>query len=150
MDMNIATLKLQTSICDINITSTDGINAILILTLIPLLDLLLVPMLSHCYATILKRLGVGATLAFLSILVLFLFEAIGSHATGDEVCMFNASSQEQGQLHINVYWIILPLVLVTLAELFIYIPSEYGISLPSLTRTFPLSSLYCNGTAIVW
>ena len=124
MNMSLATLKLRTGVCGIEVTVTDGINAILILTIIPLLDLLLVPMLRNCYATILKRLGVGATLAFLSILVLFFFETFGSHVEGKHMCMFNAGERETGQLHISVYWILLPLVMVTLAELFIYIPSE--------------------------
>lgn len=124
MNMNLATLKLRTSVCGIEVTITDGINALLILTFIPLLDLLLVPMLRNCYATILKRLGIGATLAFMSVLVLFFFEGIGPHASGDQMCMFNAGSRETGQLHISVYWILLPLVMVTFAELFIYIPSK--------------------------
>lgn len=126
MDMSLATLRLRTGVCGVEVTVTDAINAILILTIIPLLDLVLVPMLRNCYATILKRLGVGATLAFLSILVLFSFEAFGSHSDGDQMCMFNASNRERGQLHISVYWILLPLVVVTLAEIFIYIPSEYS------------------------
>ena len=142
MDMSLATFKLRTDVCGIEVTITDAINAILLLTIIPLLDLVLVPMLRNFYVTILKRLGVGATIAFLSILVLFLFEAVGPHTnsgsgsdgggggggggggSGGQVCMFDASSREQGQLHISVYWILLPLVLVTLAEIFIYIPSE--------------------------
>ena len=124
MNMNIATLRLKTEVCGIEVTVTDGINALLILTIIPLLDLVLVPMLRNCYATILKRLGFGATLAFLSIVVLFLFEAAGRHSSGDQVCMFHASSREQGQLHISVYWVLLPLVMVTIAEIFIYIPSK--------------------------
>ena len=124
MDLSLVTMKTKTEVCDIEVTIADSISAILILTLIPLLDLLLVPMLRNCYATILKRLGAGATLAFLSIVVLFLFEAFGSHTSsaGEEICMLRSS--EQGQLHINVYWILLPLVMVTLAEIFIYIPSE--------------------------
>ena len=124
MRMSLATLKLRTEVCGIEVTVTDVINALLILTIIPLLDLVLVPALHNCYATILKRLGVGATLAFLSISVLFLFEAVGTHASGDQTCMFHASTREQGQLHISVYWILLPLVLVTIAEIFIYIPSK--------------------------
>ena len=124
MDMNLATLKLRTTVCGIEVTITDGINALLILTIIPLLDLLIVPMLRNCYATILKRLGIGATLAFLSMLVLFLFEAAGTHSRGTQTCMFNKESREMGQLHISVYWILLPLVMVAFAELFIYIPSE--------------------------
>ena len=125
MDMTLATLKLRTGVCGVEVTVTDGINALLILTIIPLLDLLVVPLLRNCYATILQRLGVGASLAFLSILVLFLFEAFGSHSSGDQMCMFNSSTRERDQLHISVYWILLPLIMVTLAEIFIYIPSEY-------------------------
>lgn len=124
MHSSLPTLQIHSEVCEIQVSVTDGINALLILTIIPLLDLLLVPMFQNCYATILKRLGVGATLAFLSILVLFLFEAFGSHDTGNVMCMFNASTREPGQLHISVYWILLPLVLVTLAEIFIFIPSN--------------------------
>lgn len=124
MNGTLPTLELHTDMCDVKVSVTDGTNALLILTIIPLLDLLIVPMLQNCYATILKRLGFGATLAFLSILVLFLFEAFGSHSSDDLICMFNSSNREHGQLHLSVYWVFLPIVLVTLAELFIYIPSE--------------------------
>lgn len=124
MHRSLPTLQIHTDVCEVEISVTNSINGLLIITIIPLLDLLLVPMLQNFYATILKRLGVGATLAFLSILVLFLFEAFGSHNSGNLICMFNTSTHQPGQLHISVYWIILPLVLVTLAEIFIFIPSN--------------------------
>lgn len=144
MHGSLPTLQMHTDLCGVEISVTDGINALLILTIIPLLDLLLVPMLQNCYATILKRLGVGATLAFLSILVLFMFEAFGSHTSGNLMCMFNTSTREPDQLHISIYWIILPLVLVTLAEIFIFIPSNCSHSFIDLLYDCMLLGLFCR------
>lgn len=125
MNSTLASLELETSVCGILFTITDATNAILLIALIPLLDLLIVPLLRDANPSILKRLGIGSILAFLSLLTLLLMEAFGKHSQGREVCMFRTEDTEHGQLEINVYWIFLPLVLVTLAEILIYIPCEH-------------------------
>lgn len=123
MNNTIASIDFQTALCGVEFTLTDGISAILLLTFIPFLDLLAVPFLRHRNPSILKRLGIGATLAFLSMLTVFLMEGIGKHTPGDRVCMFN--TEEPGKLEVNAHWVVLPLAIVTLAEIYIYIPSKH-------------------------
>lgn len=124
---SLAQLKISTELCQVYITLSDSISAILLLSFIPFLDLILVPFLRYTTInpSILKRLSFGATLATLSVFILFLFEAIGSHngIPGDESCMFSADDELPSQLSVNVYWLLLPLITVTAAEIFIYIPS---------------------------
>lgn len=128
MTGSLAQLKLSTELCLTDVTLSDSVSAVLILTLIPLLDLVLIPFLRYATVnpSILKRLSIGATLAMLSVFILFLIEAIGSHSggtdAGDAVCMFSANEQPT-QLGVNVYWLILPIIIVTVAEILIYIPS---------------------------
>ena len=124
---SLAELKISTELCQVYITLSDSISAFLLLTLIPFLDLILVPFLRYTTVnpSILKRLSIGATLAMFSVFILFLLEAVGSHGTtaGDATCVFNADEQPRSQLNVDVYWLLLPLILVTVAEIFIYIPS---------------------------
>ena len=130
MTGSLAELKLSTEPCNFSITLMDSIRAVLLYALIPILDLILVPFLRYTTInpSILKRLGIGATLAMLSVLILFLLEAIGSYSittAGDATCMFNAEEQPPSQLGVDVYWLLLPIITVTVGEIFINIPSEW-------------------------
>ena len=124
MNNTIASIDFRTALCGVEFTLTDGISALLLLTFIPFLDLLAMPFLRHRNPSILKRLGIGATLAFLSMLTVFLMEGIGKHTPGDRVCMFN--TEEPGKLEVDAHWVVLPLAMVTLAEIYIYIPSKHS------------------------
>lgn len=128
MQGSLASFEVHWTICEVGFTITDAISALLLLTIIPILDLLIVPFLQSSFPSILGRLGFGASLALLSLLSLFTIEGIGGHSLGDQVCMFNTVAEEEarGHLEVNVYWIFLPLTLVTLAEVFIYIPCKYS------------------------
>ena len=120
-------VSFQAEFCQVQFKLADGINAFILLTFIPLLDLVIMPLLQNCSPSILKRLGLGTMLALASLLALCLMEGVGSHHAGregKEVCMFDVDSVEEEQLKINIYWILLPIVTVTLAEVFIYIPSK--------------------------
>ena len=127
MSGSLAQLNVGTEMCHIDIALSDCISAVLLLTLIPLLDLVLVPFLRYTTVnpSILKRLSIGATLAVLSVFILFLIEAVGSYegVTGDAVCMFNAEEKPPARLAVDVYWLLLPLIIMTVAEIFIFIPS---------------------------
>ena len=120
-------LKTGTEMCHIDITLSNSMSVVLLLMLIPLLDLILVPFLRYTTVnpSILKRLSIGATLAVLSVFILFLFEAVGSYEdmTGDATCMFNGEEQPPARLGVDVYWLLLPLIIMTVAEILIYIPS---------------------------
>ena len=126
MTGTLFSIDLHTRFCEVQLNLDDGINAIVLLTFIPLLDLLLVPFLRNSNPTILKRLGFGAALASVSLVSLCLMEAIGTHQQSEEggVCMFDTSKDGMGQLEMDAYWTLLPIVTVTLAEVFIYIPCK--------------------------
>ena len=107
----------------------DSLRSLLHFTFIPILDLLLVPFLRYTTInpSILKRLSIGATLAVLSMLILFLLEAIGSYSTtaaGDAMCMFKADEQPPSQLSVDVYWLLLPIITTTVGEILINIPGH--------------------------
>lgn len=125
MTGSLAKLNLNTELCHSSITLIDGVCAVLLFTFIPILDLVLVPFLRYITInpSILKRLSIGATLAVLSVSILFLLEAIGSHSS-DAMCMFNADEQPQSQLGVDVYWLLLPIITVTVGEIFINIPGH--------------------------
>ena len=127
MNSTIASVEFKSAICGVDFMLTDSISALLLVTFIPILDLLVVPLLRHLNPSILKRLGTGATLAFLSILTLFLLETFGRHTPGDRVCMFNMEESAAGNvLQVNAYWVVLPLAVVTLAEICICVPSKHS------------------------
>lgn len=121
-------LSFQAEFCRVQFKLADGINAFVLLAFIPLLDLIVMPLLQNCSPSILKRLGLGTMLALASLLALCLMEGVGSHHAGregvKEVCMFDADGVGEEQLKINIYWTLLPVITVTLAEVFIYIPSK--------------------------
>ena len=125
MNSTLATAQIGTWLCEVEFTITAGVNALVILVLIPVLDLLVIPLLRNLNLTILRRIGFGASLTFISLLMLLLLEGTGKHSSG-EVCMFRAEEdlEAEGELEVNVYWVLLPLVTVTVAELLVYIPGE--------------------------
>lgn len=142
MTGSLARLKTGTEMCHIEISLTDSVSAALLLVLVPVIDLALVPFLRYITInpSILKRLSFGATLASLGMLALFLIEAMGSYVgnTGDATCVFNADKQPPAQLAVNVYWLVLPIVIMTVAEIFIYIPSTYGIIIVVYVQNYSL------------
>ena len=128
MSGSLAQLKVGlTEMCHIDIPLSDSISAVLLLTLIPFLDLIIVPFLRYTTVnpSILKRLSIGATLAVLSLFILFLIEAVSSYgdASGGAMCMFNADKKPPARMSVDVYWLLLPLLIMTVAEIFIFIPS---------------------------
>ena len=126
----LAQLSAGTEICHINIALSDSISAALLLTLIPFLDLILVPFLRYTTInpSILKRLGFGAALAVMSMFILFLIEVVGSYdkdvsGGGDAACIFNEDESPLARLAADVYWLLPSLLIMTVAEIFIFIPS---------------------------
>lgn len=129
MKGNISSLAFHGKTCDFEITALSALNPALLLVLVPVLDLLLVPLLRHAmlHPTILKRIGMGAMCTLMSVLSVLALEGIGTH-TDSDACMFNDYGyQEKSEL--SSYWLFLPIILATMAEIFIYIPGK--ISLPS-------------------
>jgi dipeptide/tripeptide permease len=129
MSGSLAQLNAGTEVWNIRISLSDSMTAALLLMLIPFLDLILVPFLRYTIVnpSILKRLGIGAALAVLSVFILFLMEVVGSYdegvSGGDAACMFNADERPPARLAVDVYWLLPSLLIVTVAEIFIFIPS---------------------------
>lgn len=117
-------LKTDTGLCHAYITLPDIVHAVFLLMLIPMVDLVLVPLLrcATVNPSILKWLSFGTVLAVLSVFSLFVFQAVNSHhdASNDSTCMFN--EQAPSQLGMDVYWLLVPVFIATAAEIFINIP----------------------------
>ena len=124
-------LEVQTLLCGVEVTLTDVISSLLLLALIPVIDLFIVPFLRYwaLNPSILRRLSMGAILAFTSVLIPLLMEGFGGHTPAGDSCMFNTYQESQTKLNVDVNWLFLPLVLVTLAEILIYIPSKYTVQI---------------------
>lgn len=123
MKNSTSNLVIHWKVCDFKISALTALSPVLLLTLIPVLDLLVIPLLHHAmlHPTILKRLGIGAMWTLLSVLSVLALEAIGDRNYGVEsdTCMM---VYNQGRNKMSSYWLILPVTLVTIAEIFIYIP----------------------------
>lgn len=123
MNGTLATERLGAEFCEVDFTIMAGVNALVILLLIPVLDLAVIPLLQNLNLSILRRIGVGSFLTLISLVMLLLLEGTGRHSS-DGVCMFSTGEELEGNLEVNVYWVLLPLVTVTVAELLVYIPGE--------------------------
>jgi hypothetical protein len=125
MKGNISSLVFQWEVCNFKVSILSASSPALLLFLVPVLDLLVVPVLRHAmlHPTILKRLGVGAVWTLLSVLSALTLEGVGHKYQSDvrEVCMFDRHAL-QGWNEMSSYWLFLPMVLTTVAEIFIYIP----------------------------
>ena len=109
-------------------------NVSLILLLVPLLNSLLYPFLREYVPNMVKRFGVGTVMAFLSLLSLLVISAVGSSGRDhqpQQQCMFSAnfsnSSIAYDYSSVSEYYIIIPHVLITLAEIFTNITSKRGL-----------------------
>ena len=124
---DVKSLVLHWGVCDFRLSALSAINPTILLLLLPILDLLIVPLLRHImfHPSILKRLGIGAFCILMSALSLLALEGIR-----DQVFTENGSGgvinkqEEEVDNQISSYWLILPETLITLAEIFVYIPGK--------------------------
>lgn len=112
--------------CGLEASSLNVLNIVLLLVLVPLMDLVIVPILRHMMLqpSILKCLGMGGVLTFMSILSLFALEGIEEHYSSETQCIFDSDGISEKSAAVSVYWLFLPMVLVTIAEIMLYIPSK--------------------------
>ena len=122
MNQTLVSLRLQTSFCDVRFAVNDVISSILVLTFVPVLDLLIVPLLGNFNPSIRKRMGTGAFLCCVSVLILLVMEAVGRPSNSQSICMF---SDQEERLSINVYWILFPSLIMTIAQVLIYISGMF-------------------------
>ena len=132
---DVPSLIIHGSVCDFKIYPLTSLNPALVLVLVPVLDLVVSPVLRYLmlHPSILKRLGLGTICTLLGTLSLLALEVIGERYFNMEgvACMFSKLTESEVQADISSYWLILPIVLVTLAEIFIYIPGIITIRLVS-------------------
>ena len=107
---------------DVHLNITELASNGFLILFIPLMDLVIVPFLGNFNPSIRKRMGIGAIMAFLGLLSLFLMEATRKY-TSNQVCMFS-EHVSNSQLNISIYWVFFPILLKTLAQIFIYIPCK--------------------------
>ena len=120
-------LAIHREICDFELFPLASLNPLLVLVLVPILDLLVTPVLRYVmlHPSILKRLGLGAVCTLLSTLSLLALEGVGEeyfNMMGNACMLSKDSASERGS--ISSYWLVLPIVLISLAEVFIYIPGR--------------------------
>ena len=143
MKGNISHFEIHGRYCDFEMSALNALNPVLLLLLIPVLDLVLVPLLRHAmlHPTILKRLGIGAGCTLLSALSLLTLEGVEDRRSSEEsdVCVFDTRTVYREKRDVNSYWLFVPMVLVTIAEIFIYIPGENTLNL-----------FYCTALNIVY
>lgn len=110
-------------------------NVSLILLLVPIVNSVLHPFLREYMPNMLKRIGVGSIMALLSLFSIVFISAAGNkrhwaYSRHDEQCMFSANFSDAtvqdryDYSHVSEFYVIIPQVLITLAEIFIHITSE--------------------------
>lgn len=117
--------------CTIEVSSLSLIYVTLTLLMLPLLDLVVIPLLRHlmCHPSILKCMGIGGMLTLLSAVTMFTLQGVvdrTSTAT-EEQCIFADSEPSVGDNeHVNIYWMFLPVILHSMAQVLLYVPSKYN------------------------
>ena len=152
-DMNSTTIKLNTTIgvlgqCGFSDQLVLLVNVVLVLTFIPFLNSLLYPFLREYMPNMVKRMGLGSILATVAQLSLLIISGIGSlrKFTGSHSqCAFSwnytsdtpvelgtdgagyAYTDGGGYVYspVSEYYMLIPLVFVTVAEVFINITSKH-------------------------
>ena len=115
-------------VCYPSPTSVWIFNIVTIMIAVPLIDQCLYPCLRQYTPNMLKRFGVSYVLLIVSAGILCLYETIGHHTLPHSLsgptqsCMFRDGSSESGEggdLHMSAWLTILPIVLVSFAEIFL-------------------------------
>ena len=126
---DIPQLVMQWKNCGLEMSWLNALNIMLLLLLIPILDFVVVPLLRHMVLqpSILKCLGMGGIFTFLSVLSLFTLEGVNDHyfisKEASDICVL-ASNEDSQDVALNGYWLLLPILFVTLAEILIFVPSK--------------------------
>lgn len=123
MNGQLVSLTINTDLCQVNISLLSTANAFILTMFIPVLDLFVVPLLRYTFInpSIMKRLGFGSFLAFGTALSIFVMHMVGN--LHSKLCIFRFIDSSL-KMDVNVYWIFVPVVLLTISEVFIYIPGK--------------------------
>ncbi len=117
----LISLVINTNLCQVNISLLNATNALIVTVLIPVLDLLVVPLLRYTLInpTIMKRLGFGSILVFGTVLTVFVIHSVGN--VHSRLCIFH-SVDSSLKMDVSVYWILAPVMILAISEVFVYIP----------------------------
>ncbi len=129
MNGTFPSVTINTDLCHVNISLLSATNALILAILIPILDLFVVPLLRYVLInpSIMKRLGFGSFLAFGTALSIFVLHTVGNVQSRLCIFQFNDSSLK---MDVNIFWILVPVVILTISEVFIYIPGKVCIVHP--------------------
>ena len=135
-DMDSTAVKLQVGKCDVfDDKFILACNLVIILLTIPVLNSIVYPFLREYMPNMLKRIGFGAVLALLAQISTLVISGAGSrrHWEGvDSQCMFSYANfsntvaiQNKDYIYSSVpeAYTVIPLVLISFAEIFIHITS---------------------------
>lgn len=122
-------LSVHWNECILEVSSLSVICIALTLLLLPMLDLIIVPFLRHLmlHPSILKCVGIGGILTLLSAVAMFVLQGVVDRASTatEEQCIFANSEPSYGNSeHVNMYWMFLPVILHTMAQVMLYVPSK--------------------------
>ena len=135
-DINSTTLTGNFSIgpmggCEFSDKFVIAFNVVLVLILIPILNFVLFPFLREYMPNMLKRIGMGMFLSLLAQISTLAISGAGarrSWANNDRQCMFYADFETDPPDYkyspVSEFYVLIPLVLITMAEVFIHISSE--------------------------
>ncbi len=116
------------SSCNISDSYVWVVNIACIAIAIPIINYVLYPFLREYTPNMRKRIGIGHILTFLSPLVFLVLSSVGFSILSDKeaasnLCMFS-SLMASGRLPISSIYILIPHILISLAEVFIIVSSE--------------------------
>jgi len=122
-------LSFELKKCSLGVSMLSMVYVALVLTLLPILNLVVVPVLRHlmCHPSILKCVGIGGILSLLSALTMFALQGFidRTSASTEEQCIFLDSEpviEENGP--ISMYWMLLPVTIHAIAQIMLYVPSK--------------------------
>ena len=124
--------------CRPSTTSVWIFNILTILATILFLDQCLYPCLRQYAPNMLKRFGISYILLIASATLLTLYESIGHHwlsnSSGARSCMFNESNaqKEDDIIQMSSWLTLVPVVLVSFAEIFLKVTGNYDVRLATL------------------
>lgn len=106
------------------------VNVLTIVSVVPLLDQVVIPILREYSPSLLKRIGLGYIATVMTPVLLLVFEHVGHHdaalpANVTAQCMFVDGDFDVETLQLSSYVVILPYLLLSLGEIFVNISSEF-------------------------
>ena len=122
-------LSFEWKTCSLEVSMLSMVYVALVLTLLPILDLVVVPVLRHlmCHPSILKCVGIGGMLTLFSAVTMFALQGFidrTSPSTEEQCIFFDSETTIQGNGPVSMYWMLLPVSIHAIAQIMLYVPSK--------------------------